>query len=229
MLPLLLQALTVSLVDIDNAMYTTDQVSELEERQGLANVLAVAIEFAGRLLLLLLFSAVAGMREPLFQVQGQAWRLDHVALLAAGVYLLASNGREVAHAMRTPLSTVMDDQAPPPRSFALHLAKMGLVLTLLSVDTILLVLNMTQDAGQIFFFLLFSAALRLLFVDRLVALIDRFPAISLFINGLLILIGLELIIQALGLDFERQFNAILLLLILGVTGYIALVNRRLRT
>ncbi len=224
MLSLLVQALTVAIVDIDNAMYTTDQVSELPDRQGLANFLALTLEFTGRLLLLFIFSAITGTREPLFQIGGLPITLENVALFAAGCYLMVSNGREVWHAVRQPAALAVE-APPPPRSFSLQLAEMGLVLTLLSVDTVLLTLTMTAVLGQILFFFLFSALLRLLFVDRLVVLIDRFPSISIFINGLLILIGTELIIQALGLEFEREFNALVLLAILVVVGYVWYTER----
>lgn len=226
MLSLLLQALTVALVDVDNAMYTTDQVSELPERQTLANILALSLEFAGRLLLLFLFSGVTGARDPLFVAGGLPIGLDHLALLVAGLYLVFSNGRELLHAIRAP-AAVATDTPPPPRSFGLHLAEMGIVLTLLSVDTVLLVLTMTAVLAEILFFFLFSAVLRLLFVDRLVTLIDRFPSISVFINGLLILIGVELIAQALGLDIEREFNAAVLITILVVVGYIWYTKRQI--
>lgn len=226
MLSLLLQGLTVALVDIDNAMYTTDQVSELPDRQKLANFLVLLLEFVGRLLLLFLFSAVAGAREPLLNIGGLPIRLDHLALLAAGLYLVISNGRELLHALREPVAAATE-LPPAPRSFGLQLAEMAVVLTLLSVDTVLLVLTMTAVLAQILFFFLFSAVLRLLFVDRLVALIDRFPSISVFINGLLILIGLELIVQALGLDFEREFNGIVLIAILVVVGYIWYTKREI--
>ena len=228
MLSLLLQALTVALVDIDNAMYTTDQVSELPDRQTLANVLALLMEFAGRLLLLFLFSAIAGSREPLLHIGGLPFRLDHLALLVAGLYLVINNGRELLHAVRAPAAAATEPP-PAPRSFGLQLAEMGIVLTLLSVDTVLLVLNMTAVLAEILFFFLFSAVLRLFFVDRLVSLIDRFPSLTVFINGLLILIGLQLIIQALGLDFEREFNGIVLIAILVVVGYIWYTKRGINT
>jgi predicted tellurium resistance membrane protein TerC len=224
MLSLLLQALTVALVDIDNAMYTTDQVSELPDRQMRANVLALVMEFAGRIVLLFLFSAIVGAREPLLHIGGLPVRLDHLALLIAGLYLVISNGRELLHAVRAPAAAATESP-PPPRSFGLQLAEMGIVLTLLSVDTVLLVLNMTTVLAEILFFFLFSAVLRLLFVDRLVSLIDRFPSLTVFINGLLILIGMQLIVQALGVDFEREFNGFVLIAILVVVGYIWYTKR----
>ena len=92
----------------------------------------------------------------------------------------------------------------------------------MSVDTVLVITSQNTTLGIALFLLIFSAVLRLFFVDRLVYFIAQYPAVEVFVTVLLMAIGAELIIQGLGYDFEAIFN---LLLILTILIFISLQGR----
>ena len=74
---------------------------------------------------------------------------------------------------------------------------------------VLVVVSTTTALGVMLFLLLFSAIVRLLFIERLVGFVRAYPAVRVFILVLLVMIGTELIGQGLGLDVEIFFNALL--------------------
>ncbi|MCP4358476.1 MAG: hypothetical protein GY796_10715 [Chloroflexi bacterium] len=208
---LLLQAVSITLVDIDNAMYSTGQLTLLSSHRRLVLILSLALELLGRLGLLWLFAVLTSEREPLFTLFGIKFTIESISLFAAGLYLLVSNARELTHTLHQKADDTQNAEITS-QTVSIHLLlEMGLVLTVMSVDTVLVVMNLTTAAPLILFFLLFSAGLRLLFVDKLIYFVDKYPAVQVFILVLLILIGSELIVQAMGLDNELIFNVLLLM------------------
>ena len=86
-----------------------------------------------------------------------------------------------------------------------------MVLTLMSIDTILVILNTTSTVGMMLYLLTFSGLIRLLFVQAIAEIVERNPGIRLFVIFLLGIIGLELIVQGFGFDKEVTFNTLVLL------------------
>ena len=95
LLNLIIAALGITLVDIDNAVYSSSQVGILKTHRRLALVLILGLEFIGRLLLLALFAFLTNEQEPLFTIFGVEITIETLALLLAGSYLLISNGQEL--------------------------------------------------------------------------------------------------------------------------------------
>jgi predicted tellurium resistance membrane protein TerC len=216
-LTFLSQALGITLVDIDNAMYTTGRISALTERRRLALGLSLALEFVGRLLLLWLFLVLTNETEPLFTIFGFEFTLESIALLGAGGYLLISNSRELTAFLQH--DKQQEATLETTQSFSSLMIEMGVVLTIMSIDTVLVITTLTTAIGLALSLLLFSALVRLFFVERLVHFIELYPAVRVFILILLIAIGVELIIQGFGLDVEVLFNILVIIAILVYITY----------
>ena len=222
LLNLIIAALGITLVDIDNAVYSSSQVGTLKTHRRMALVLLLGLEFIGRLFLLALFAILTNEQEPLFIIFGVEITIETLALLLAGSYLLISNGQEFVGRLRSreDETTAAAEQG---QNFVSFLIKTSLVLTLMSVDTVLVISSQVTTLGVALFLLIFSAVLRLFFVDWLVIFIARYPAVEVFVIVLLMAIGTELIVQGLGYDFEAIFN---LLLILTILIFIGLQRRK---
>jgi predicted tellurium resistance membrane protein TerC len=217
LLNLFVAALGITLVDIDNAMYTTSRIGTLESRRRLALFLSLLLEFIGRLGLLVLFAMLTNEQEPLFRLFGIEFSIETIALFVAGGYLLISSALELTTMLRKDDGkTKVIIQAP--RSLGMLLLQMSLILTLMSVDTILVIMSQVTALGIALFLLLFSAAFRLFFVQRLVHFIELYPAVQIFVTVLLMAIGIELIVQGLGMDFEAAFNMLLILVVVIFIG-----------
>jgi len=167
--------------------------------------------------LLWIFYTLTNETEPLFTIFGFGFTLEVIALLIAGSYLIISNSQE----LRKIWQPQMEQEAALKRrrSFAQLMIEMTIVLTIMSIDTVLVITSLTIAVGLALSLLLFSAVFRFFFVERLVHFIELYPAVRVFILILLIAIGVELIIQGLGLDVEPIFNILIIIAVLIYVTY----------
>jgi predicted tellurium resistance membrane protein TerC len=218
-LTLLQQSIFITSIDLDNATYTTSAIQHLKpEKQQIAIFWSTILEFIGRLLLVALFLILTNENEPLFQLFGVEFTIESISLLGAGTFLLIRNGRELIGFFRTQ-GEPHEAQSVRVSSFGRVLFEMGVVLTIMSIDTVLAGLGITSVLSSLLFLFLFSAVVRLLFVRQIAAIVVRYPAINIVILTFLILIGIELIIQGLGVDIEPLFNLIMVVALIVTIIY----------
>lgn len=220
LLTLLQQSIFITSIDIDNATYTTGAIQRLKpEQQQSAIFWATCLEFIGRLLLVALFLVLTNEEEPLFTLFGVEFTIDSISLFVAGAFLLISNGRELINFFRTKGVPGEEPHLITSDRFRDVLREMGLVLTILSIDTVLAGLGMATGLLSLILLFLVSAVVRLLFVRQIAAFVRKYPAINIVIFTLLVLIGAELILQGFGPDFEPIFNTVLVVAIVVAIIY----------
>jgi predicted tellurium resistance membrane protein TerC len=227
-LTLLQQSLAMTAIDIDNATYTTGAINAVPaNKQQRIIFWSTVVEFLGRLLLALLFLFVFSGSKPLFVLFGIEFSAETISLFAAGIFLLISNGRELVHFLQQ-AGEPDAAHALKPMPLSRLVAEMGLVLTVMSVDTVIAGLGIAANLPTLLFFFVFSAIIRLVFVQQIAKFVRQYPAVNLVIFSLLALIGLELIGQGLGIDFEIPFNlGVVLAIVAAITVHWQHTKRRL--
>jgi predicted tellurium resistance membrane protein TerC len=214
LLTLLQQSIFITSIDIDNATYTTSAIQRVKpEQQQSAIFWSTGLEFIGRLSLVALFLFLTNEEEPLFTLFGVEFTIESISLFGAGTFLLISNGRELVNFFRTKGQLEEDPHPITAGRFRDVLFQMGLVLTVLSIDTVLAGLGVATGLFSLIFLFLVSAIVRLLFVRQIAAFVRKYPAINIVILTFLVLIGAELILQGFGPDFEPIFNTVLMIAI----------------
>ena len=210
MLQLLLSGFNILLVDIDNTLFTADSVGkQKKEEQRRYLILLSSGELVLRLVLLWVFGWLISGTEPLFYIGPLAVTPETISLFTAGIYLLISSIRDLVKTFR---GAEAEEAKTGIEGSLLQQAVIGiLVLTLMSIDTTLVILNMTKQVEMMIYLLVFSAVIRILFVQAIADIVLRNPGIQLFVQSLLGIIGLELIIQGFGFDQEVVFNSLVLL------------------
>ena len=218
-------SVTTALLDVDNALYMTSAVDPLPpEEQKRAIFWGLGIEFFVRMGLVLLFGYIASGTEVLFEAFGIEFTAETLSLLAAGIFLLVRSSRDlirffIGHEEDEPAT----DQAQE-KSFSRILLEMSLVNAVLSVDTVIAItgsaISSGSQLGLIVYLLLFSAVVRLLFVREIARFIKRYPATNIIVLTFLIIIGIELSAQGLGLQVpEPLFNGLMLLALIVAILY----------
>ena len=217
LLTLLRLSLSVSLLDVDNALYMTSVVDRLPpEKQRSAIRLGLVIEFIARLGMVVLFGFIASGTEVLFEIAGIAFTAETLSLLAAGIFLLIHSIMElVKFFFAADVNEPAVDQVQE-KSFARVIIEMSVVNALLSVDTVIAItgsaISGSSEFVLVLYLLLFSALMRLLFVQEIARFIKKYPATNIIILAFLIAISIELIVQGLGVGVPEQlFNGIMLL------------------
>jgi predicted tellurium resistance membrane protein TerC len=210
-------SLSVSLLDVDNALYMTSVIDQLPpEKQKKAIRWGLVIEFLARLGMVFVFGFIASGTEVLFEIAGIAFTAETLSLLAAGIFLLIHSTKDLLRFF------VAGDEDEPSKdqikekSLGRVILDMSLINALLSVDTVIAITGSAVSEGAEFvlivYLLLFSAILRLLFVQEIARFIKKYPATNIIILAFLIAISIELIAQGLGAAVpERMFNGVMLL------------------
>jgi predicted tellurium resistance membrane protein TerC len=219
MLTLLQQSIFITSIDLDNATYTTNAIQSIEpQRQQNAIVVTTLFEFIGRIMLTALFVFLTNEDEPLFTLFGIEFTVESISLFAAGIFLLIRNSRELIEFFRAK-GELPEIRSTKEGGFGRIILEMSAVLTLMSVDTVLAAMGIVSGLMNLLFLFMFSAVVRLLFVRQIAVFVQRYPAINIVILTFLVLIGVELIIQGLGLDIEPFFNVIMIIALIVAIIY----------
>ena len=219
---LLRAGLLVTALDIDNALYMTAVVDNVSEKQQKRVVrLGLLAEFIGRLTLIFIIVYVFGSSDLTVNIFGVEVSFESIALLGAGIFLFVRSLRElIRFFLGKEEEADIDMSVVNERNIPKLLAEITVVNMTLSVDTVLAITGNINETWVIVYLLLFSAIVRLLFVEQITAIINRFPSLNIIILTFLILVGLELALQGFGLKFpEEQFNLLMLLAIIVAVIY----------
>ena len=222
---LLRNGITVTALDVDNTLYMT---AVLDENPPTAHrrllFWGLFAEFIGRLLLIYFFLVVLGGRDVTFSLLGFEFGIEDVALIAAGLFLLIKNGRELTHILLN--RSAPEDPTVSKKtfhSFPRLITEITIVNITLSFDTIIAITSSNSSAGMILYLLLFSAIFRYLFVRQIANIIETYPSLNIIILAFLIIIGLELIMEGIGFNINE---VVINLIILAAVGLASLHERR---
>ena len=224
LLNLLRNGITITALDVDNALYMTSVLDENPPKTHRRLLFwGLFVEFVGRLLLIYIFGVVLGGRDLIFSIFGFELSIESLSLIAAGLFLLIKNGRELSHI----LLNRQAEQDPVILNKATHsmpriILEISIVNLTLSIDTIIAITSSNSTWGMLLYLLLFSAMIRLLFVHQIANIIQSYPSLNIIILAFLIIIGLELTLEGLGLNLNE---VVINLIILTAVGIAALSER----
>lgn len=219
MLTLIIEGFKVLLVDVDNAVYIAGNIGKMDAKEQHRYLyLVISAEFIMRGLLLWIFGWLISGDQPLFYIGTFPVTAETIALLAAGSYLLINSMRELVNSFLEKRGSEAEIEYSTDTGLG-RIARDTVILSVMSIDTILIILNSTNELWMMLFLLLFSAVARLLFVQAISGIVLRNPGIQLFVIFLLGIIGFELIGQAFGFDQEMIFNTLVLLALLIAIYY----------
>ena len=214
---LLQLSLSVTLLDVDNALYMTSAIDALPPEQKKKAVrLGLLIEFLIRLVMVVIFGFIASGTEVLFVAFGIEFTAETLSLLAAGLFLFVHTTRELVRFFFDKDDNSSAPQNSQEKSFSKVLIEMSVVTALLSVDTVIAVtgsaISGSAEFTLVLYLLLFSALIRLLFVQEIARIIERYPSLNIVIMTFLIAISIELMAQGLGARVPEQvFNGLMII------------------
>lgn len=152
-------------------------------------------------------------KEVLFNVGAFDITPQTVALLGAGLFLFYSSSKDL-FAFYAGEEDKDNGKAVAKAAFSTVLLQMTVVNTVLSIDTVIAVAGMTKLLFGAAVILGVSAVIRFLFVRQIAGFLSDHPETKIVIYTFLMLIGLQLLLQALHDDLpESVFNIIMVIAI----------------
>ena len=221
---LLKQGILATLLDVDNAVYMTSRLENLQKRkqQQVINW-GLLTEFIGRIILISLLGSLLRENKVLFTLIGVKFTPDSISLFIAGSFLLYKNSRELYEFFANQEKT--QQLQLPEKSLTRLMLEMTVVSLILSIDTIIVVSARAVDLSSIIFIFLISAIIRLFAIEKLAQFINKYPSMNIVILIFLILIGFELFLEGFWFKFpEEIFNTVIVLAIV-----VAIIYQRQRS
>jgi predicted tellurium resistance membrane protein TerC len=174
-----------------------------------------------RVLLLLSLSWVMGLTRPLFlifdfDVTGRA-----LILFGGGLFLLAKSTREIHKRLEN-----IDERARPvaPPSFGAVLVQIVLIDIVFSLDSVITAVGMVNEIPVMIAAVIISVALMLVFAASISNFIDRHPTLKMLALSFLLLIGVNLIGEALGFHIPKGYTYFAM----GFSVMVEMFNLRIR-
>ena len=224
----LLALLTLTILEIvlgiDNVIFLSVLVARLPAEQQLrARVLGLGLAMITRVALLCSIVWLTGLTQPWFGFAGRLVTGRELILGAGGLFLLASSVLEIHR--------TVEDAAPAPRTrsiagLATIIVQIGLIDIVFSLDSVFTAIGLARpDQLPIMIAAIVIAILVMMWLSGHVArFVDRHPTIRVLALSFLILIGMALLAEALGIIIPKGY----LYFAMAFSVVVELINLRLR-
>jgi predicted tellurium resistance membrane protein TerC len=189
---------------IDNIVFLSVLVSRLPARTAQrARQIGLAMALIFRIALLLLLTWIIGLTEPVFTGLGVALSWKDIVLIAGGLFLIYKATHEMHKA-------VDHGDEPPPTatargSLAAAIVQIVLIDLVFSVDSIVTAIGMARDVEVMIAAVVIAVAVMYLASGTVASFISNHPTTKMLALAFLLLIGVTLVADGLGLHIDRSY------------------------
>jgi len=190
---------------IDNIIFISILVEKLPPQQSSrARKIGLALAMLMRIGLLFVMSWMAGLREPFFQVFGNAISGRDLILIGGGLFLLWKSVHEIHNSLEGAGQTP-DAQAAAAASFAAVVTQIAIIDIVFSLDSVITAIGMVGELGVMVTAIVLAVLVMLFAARPIGTFVDRHPTLKMLALAFLILIGVALICDGLGFHVPKGY------------------------
>jgi predicted tellurium resistance membrane protein TerC len=214
--------LTLSSIEIvlgiDNLVFISIAVSRLPAAQReRARKFGIAVACVTRIALLLTLAYLAHMKQDLFTVFGQGISVRDLVLILGGVFLVVKGVMEIRDLVAGEEESE-DIHTKPLASFGMVIAQIAVIDIVFSLDSVIAAVGMADQYVPVMVgAILLAVGVMLLAARPLGQFIDNNPTIKMLALAFIVLIGVYLIGDGVGLSIPKGY-------IYGAMGFSAVVE-----
>lgn len=225
--------LTLSTLEIvlgvDNLVFISIAVSRLApERRSSARRLGLAFACITRILLLLSLAHLAGMDDrtsSLFRLFGQVISIRDLVLIGGGIFLVVKGVLEILDALG---DGEQEASGRAPASFALVIAQIALIDIVFSLDSVITAVGMVNILPVMIAAIILAVLVMIFVANPVGAFIDSHPTIKMLALAFIILVGVVLVCDGLGVHVSRAYIYFAMAFSAAVESLNLLAERRRR-
>jgi predicted tellurium resistance membrane protein TerC len=211
---------------IDNIVFISILVDKLPEAQRTrARRIGLFMAMFMRIGLLLVLSWLIGLTAPLFTVLGQEISGRDLILLAGGLFLIWKSTGEIHHALE-------GDEEHHVRlagaTFTAVIVQIMIIDMVFSLDSIITAVGMVDKIEIMIAAVIVSVALMMLFAGSIGRFVSSHPTIKMLALSFLVVIGVVLIAEGLGVHVPKGYVYFAMAFSVGVEMLNLRVRRRTR-
>jgi len=193
-----------AVLGIDNLVFIailTDRVEK--KRRTMARRLGIGMALVTRLMLLFTLAWIVGLTAPLFTAFGEAISWRDMILIGGGLFLLTKATREIHHNIEE-----ADEAAPAPHpmnTLIAVVAQIAVIDLIFSIDSVITAVGMVNDLRIMTTAIVIAVLIMLWASGPLSAFVSAHPTVKMLAMSFLLLVGMALIADGLGLHIPKGY------------------------
>lgn len=191
---------------VDNLVFISIAVSELpQERRSSARRIGLAFACVTRILLLLSLAHLARMDDRssgLFRLFGQVISIRDLVLIGGGIFLIVKGVMEIWEAIS---EEPEHKEGRGSASFALVIAQIALIDIVFSLDSVITAVGMVNMLPVMVTAIVLAVLVMIFVADPVGEFIDRNPTIKMLALAFIILVGVVLLCDGIGVHIGRGY------------------------
>lgn len=191
---------------VDNLVFISVAVSRLPpERRSFARKFGLALACCTRILLLFSLVYLARMDGVLFELFGRGLSTRDLVLVAGGLFLLIKGTMEIHHAVEGDDEEVGTPGGKAFSSFGMVIAQIAIIDIVFSLDSVITAVGMVDNIPVMVTAILIAVAVMIFAANPLGNFIDNHPTVKMLALSFLLLVGMALIADGLGIHIPRAY------------------------
>jgi len=174
-----------------------------------------------RILLLMSIAWVIRLTAPLFAVFGRDISGRDLILIGGGLFLLTKATLEIHERLE---GEERHGAAPAVPSFAAVIAQIMLLDIVFSIDSVITAVGMADDIAIMVAAVVLSVAIMMFSAEPVSAFVGRHPTVKVLALSFLLLIGVSLVGEGLGLHIPKGY----IYFAMGFSVFVEMINLRVR-
>jgi len=222
----LLALITLTFLEIvlgvDNVIFISILSSKLPgPQQGSARRLGLLAAMGMRILLLLSIVWIIRLTAPLFNVLGRPISGRDLILMGGGLFLLAKATIEIHERLE---GEEGHRSARVPPSFAAVILQIALLDIVFSLDSVITAVGMADEISIMVIAVILAVGVMMLSAGPISSFVNRHPTIKVLALSFLLLIGVSLIGEGLGMHIPKGY----IYFAMGFSVFVEMINLRVR-
>lgn len=207
---------------IDNIIFISILAGKLPvEVQKKARIMGLGLAMLTRIALLFSLTWLMGLTEPIFSIAGRGLSGRDLILLAGGLFLLAKSTMEIHEKLE---GAEEHGSSVKAASFGAVLVQIALLDIVFSLDSIITAIGMASQLIIMVAAVVLAVGFMMFFSGAISDFVDQHPTIKILALSFLILIGVALIGDSLGMHIPKGYIYFAMAFSVGVE----MLNLRLR-
>ena len=188
---------------VDNIIFLSIIAARLPQHQrARARRLGLLLAMGLRILLLLTITWIMGMTRPLFTVFDDPVTVRDLILILGGLFLIAKSTMEVHAQLEGP---EVEETSAVVATFGGVLVQIGLIDLVFSIDSVVTAIGLAKDVEIMIAAVVISIGVMMIAAGPVGAFVDKHPTIKMLALSFLLLIGMALIADGVGLHIPKGY------------------------
>ncbi len=207
---------------VDNVIFISILSSKLPaSRQGAARRIGLLVAMGSRILLLLSIVWVIKLTAPLFVILGRPISGRDLILIGGGLFLLAKATTEIHERLEGEQGHGTARVHP---SFAAVIAQIAVLDIVFSLDSVITAVGMAGEISIMVTAVILAVGVMMFAAGPISTFVNRHPTIKVLALSFLLLIGMSLVGEGLGMHIPKGY----IYFAMGFSVFVELINLRVR-